>query len=515
MGRGINKMAKRELLATIRDRYRSSSKKDKSRILDEFIAVTGHHSKHGIRLLGKPDDDEDATRSVRGRRIYDEAVRAAVIVIWEAADRISGKRLKAALPHLVESMERHGHLDLDPEVRDRLLAASAAILDRLLKPIRPTAGSRRKRRRRQSMGKRIPVRTFADWNAPPPGFLEIDLVAYCGGPLYGSFIQSLVATDICTGWTEAVPLLDREQSLIVDGLQAIGQRLPFRIRGIDSDNDGAFINETLIKYCVDRGIEFTRSRAYRSNDQAWIEQNNGSVVRRFVGHDRYSGQVAGQTMAHLYEALRRYVNFFPPSFKLIDKTRYGATTVKHYSQPTTPCDRLIQHDTTSDGMKDALNEYRARLDPVLLLHTIREAQSALVAATAPEVRETPSGESLDRFLTTLPSLWRQGEVRPTQAARVSSPRHWRTRNDPFEGVWVDVLVWLQAEPYATGKALRARLQSEHPDRFTEVQLRTMQRRVKEWRGIMAKKLVYAGTGERSTEPSGLPEMALIGADPKC
>ena len=163
-----------------------SSKKDKSRILDEFIAVTGHHRKHGIRLLGKPDDDEGTTRSVRGRRIYDEAVRAAVIVIWEAADRICGKRLKAALPHLVESMERHGHLD--PVLRGRLMAASAATLDRLLKPIRPTAGSRRKRRRRQSMGKRIPVRTYNDWNGPPPGFLGIDLVAHCGGPLSGSFI---------------------------------------------------------------------------------------------------------------------------------------------------------------------------------------------------------------------------------------------------------------------------------------------------------------------------------------
>ena len=430
MGGGISKTAKQELLATIRDRYRSSSKKDKSRILDEFIAVTGHHRKHGIRLLGKPDDDADATCSVGGRRIYDEAVREAVIVIWEAADRICGERLKAALHHLVESMERHGHLALDPEVRERLLAASAATLDHLLKPIRPTAGSRRKRRRRQSLGKRIPVRTYPvrtynDWKGPPPGFLEIDLVAHCGGPLSGSFIHSLVATDICTGWTETVPLLAKEQSLIVEGLEAIGQRLPFRIRGIDSDNDGALINETLIKYCVDRGIEFTLSRAYRSNDQAWIEQKNGSVVRRFVGHDRYSGSVAGQTMAHLYEAVRRYVNFFQPSFKLIDKTRDGATTVKHYSQPTTPCDRLIQDDTTSDGMKDALNEYRARLDPVLLLHTIREAQSALVAATAPEVRETPSGESLDRFLTKLPSLWRQGEVRPTHTARVSSPRHWR------------------------------------------------------------------------------------------
>ena len=508
-------MARQELLATVRDRYRASSEKDKSRILDEFIAVTGHHRKHGIRLLGKLDDDEGTTHSLRGRRIYDEAVRAAVIVIWEAADRICGKRLKAALPHLVDSLERHGHLDHDPEVRVRLLAASAATLDRLLKPIRPVAGSRRRRRRKQSMGKRIPVRTYNDWDRPPPGFLEIDLVAHCGGPLSGSFIHSLVATDICTGWTEAVPLLAREQSLVVEGLEAIGQRLPFRIQGIDSDNDGAFINETMIQYCTDHGIEFTRSRAYRSNDQAWIEQKNGSVVRRFVGHDRYSGQVAGQTMAHLYEALRRYVNFFQPSFKLIDKTRDGATTVKHYSQPTTPCDRLIQHDATSDEMKDALKEYQARLDPVLLLHTIRAAQSALVAATAPEVRETPTGESLSRFLVKLPRLWRQGEVRPTHAAKVRGPRHWRTREDPFEGVWGEVLMWLQAEPDATGKALMARLQSECPDRFTEAQLRTMPRRVKEWRGIMAKKLVYAGTDEASAAPSGLPELALIGADSKC
>ena len=225
-------------------------------------------------------------------------------------------------------MERHGHLDLDPRVRQRLLVASAATLDHLLKPIRPIAGSRRERRRRQSMAKRIPVRTYNDWNRPPPGFLEIDLVAHCGGPLSGSFIHSLVATDIGTGWTEAVPLLAKEQSLIVKGLEAIGQRLPFPIRGINSDNDGAFINETLLKYCADHGIEFTRSRAYRSNDQVWIEQKNGSVVRRFVGHYRYSGSVAGQTMAHLYGAVRRYVNFFQPSLKLIGKTRDGATTVK-------------------------------------------------------------------------------------------------------------------------------------------------------------------------------------------
>ena len=140
---------------------------------------------------------------------YDEAVREAVIVVWEASDRICGKRLKAALPNFVDSMERHGHLSLDPVVRERLLSASTATLDRLLRPIRATAGSPRKRRRRTYMGSQIPVRTYNDWNWPPPGFLEIDLVAHCGGNLSGSFIHSLVATDICTGWTEAVPLLAR------------------------------------------------------------------------------------------------------------------------------------------------------------------------------------------------------------------------------------------------------------------------------------------------------------------
>ena len=216
----------------IRDGYRVSSRMDKSRFLDEFIAITGHHRKHGIRLLGEPDDDEDTPPPTRCQRIYDEAVREAVIVIWETADRICGKRLKAALLHLVESMERHGHLCLDPEVQVRLLADSAATLDRLLKPIRPVAGSRRKRRSRQSMGKRIrsvptPALTYNDRDRSPTGFLEIGLVDRCSGPLYGSFIDSLVATDICTDWTEAVPLLAREHSLVVVGLEAIAKQLPF------------------------------------------------------------------------------------------------------------------------------------------------------------------------------------------------------------------------------------------------------------------------------------------------
>ena len=135
----------------------------------------------------------------------------------------------------MDSMERHGHLRLDPEVRGRLLAASAATLDRLLKPVRSKAGGRRKRRRTTRTGRQIPVRTYSDWHRPPPGFLETDLVAHCGGTLSGSFIHSLVATEICTGWTEAVPLLAREQSPVCQGRReirpcgvAVQDKCPFR-----------------------------------------------------------------------------------------------------------------------------------------------------------------------------------------------------------------------------------------------------------------------------------------------
>ena len=187
-------------------------------------------------------------------------------------------------------------------------------------------------------------------------FLVQYRMAHHGGSSWGSMIHSLVATDICTGWTEAVPLLAREQSLMVAGLEAIGQQLPFPVKDIDSDNDSVFINDTLTQYCAERGIEFTRSRQYRKNDQAWIEQKNGAVVRHFVGHDRYSGSVAGQTMAHLYGAVRQYVNYFQPSFKLAEKTRHGSRVVKRYSPPATPCDRLMQHDAVSVEMQAALSE---------------------------------------------------------------------------------------------------------------------------------------------------------------
>ena len=233
----------------------------------------------------------------------------------------------------------------------------------------------------------------------------------------------------------------REQTLVVAGLEAIARQLPFPVLGIDSDNDSVFINDNLTRYCTDRGIEFTCSRAYRENDQAWVEQKNGAVTRRFLGHERYSGQVAGQTIAHLHGAMRLYVNYFQPSFKLMEKTRNGSAVIKRYSRPATPCDRTIRREAVSAEAKAALTERRATLDPVALLHTIREAQSALAAIVSPELRPTPRGESLERFLAKLPDRWREEPEPARRKPWFKSPRHWRTRKDPFEGVWCDVLDW--------------------------------------------------------------------------
>ena len=188
----------------------------------------------------------------------------------------------------------------------------------------------------------------------------------------GAFIHSLVVTDVSSGWPEAVPLLAREQSLVVEGLEAISRVFPVPIRGIDSDNDSAFINETLVRYCADMGIEFTRSRAYRKNDQAWIEQKNGSVILRFVGHERHSGAVAGQALAHLYGAMRLYVNYFQPSFQLLAKSRNGSSVTKRYSKPATPCERLLERDDVSEETKRMLRKSRLELDPVSLLHSIHK-----------------------------------------------------------------------------------------------------------------------------------------------
>jgi hypothetical protein len=199
----ISSAARQELVRAVSERYRTTvSGDEKGRILDEFVALSGYHRKHAIRVLNGVIEKTAST--TRGRlRLYDEAVRQALIVFWEASDRICGKRLKPLLPVLLPALEGHGHVKLDPTVRAHLLAVSAATIDRLLSGARALAGGRRSRAKTTPAARRrVPVRTFADWHEPAPGFVEADLVVHCGESMAGSFASTLVLTDIASGWTE-------------------------------------------------------------------------------------------------------------------------------------------------------------------------------------------------------------------------------------------------------------------------------------------------------------------------
>src|SRR5713226_6998831 len=414
-----------ELVAAIAERYGGSLRGEKSRILDEFAALTGYHRKHAMRLLREGRTGKRSGPRL-ARRVYDEAVREALVVLWEASDRICGKRLKPLLPVLIEGMERHGHLQLAAEVRAALLRVSAATIDRALRHVREQAGGQPRRRAVASAVRRsVPVRTFSDWHDPPPGFFEADLVAHSGPKASGSFVQTLVLTDIATGWTECAPLLVREQGLLVEVLTEMREHLPFAVLGFDTDNDSVFMNETVQEYCRIAGVEFTRCRPYRKNDQAWVEQKNGSVVRRMVGYRRFEGLEAAATLAHLYARVRLFVNFFQPSFKLAEKTREGARVRKRHHPPATPCQPLLADPRTPAAVRDRVTTLKANLDPVRLLAEIRAAQQRLVALADKPMTGDALAPTLEEFLAGLRTAWKEGEVRPTAQPAVKTVRWWR------------------------------------------------------------------------------------------
>lgn len=244
MSRPTSLETRRELTAAIAERYRTADRPSKKAILDEFVKVTGYHRKYAIRILsGKRMAPQ---KKPIGKRVYQEAVEAALIVLWEAADRICGKRLKALLPTLVEAMERHGHLSLDVTVRRLLHSMSAATIDRRLQKVRAqTLGTKRQKRALNRVRKLVAVKTFADWKDVRPGFMEVDLVTHSGPRAVGSFVHTLVLTDVASGWTECIALPVREQALIVEAITAVHSRLPFPLLGLDTDNDSAFMNDTL------------------------------------------------------------------------------------------------------------------------------------------------------------------------------------------------------------------------------------------------------------------------------
>lgn len=366
----MSQRSKRELLEAIRPRYLKANKAEKTRMLDDFVATTEYHRKYANRLLKNGPGPK--SRKKRGRsKIYQGEVVEALVQVWEICGRICSKRLHPFLPEIVAVLERHNELEISPETKTLLLRMSRSTIDRCLQP------ARFEQRRGLSttkpgslLKKAIPVRTYAQWDDARPGFVEMDLVAHCGETTAGQYISTLNVVDISTGWTECLAVYQKTQHAVFEAILQLRQRLPFPLLGIDSDNGGEFINDILYRYCQSEQITFTRSRPYRKNDQAHVEQKNWSVVRHLIGYDRFETQDELRILSAIYEDLRLYVNFFQPVLKLIGKEQIDGRIVKRYDPAATPFRRVLASNDVSIEVKARLTGLYFQLNPVTFRNKI-------------------------------------------------------------------------------------------------------------------------------------------------
>ena len=319
----------------------------------------------------------------------------------------------------------------------------------------------------------------------------------------GAFLHTLVLTDIATAWVECLPLRHRSQHTVIQALDRARRLLPFPMLGLDTDNGTEFLNAELLAYCEREKITFTRGQAYKKNDQCFVEQKNGAVVRQLVGYDRFEGEKAYRQLAELYRGVRLYINFFQPSMKLKTKHRDGSKVRCTYDSAQTPFQRL-RASLDAGGLKRLQAIFQA-LDPVRLLRQIETLQDALwrhavlpttdnsdrhgETEAGTEVRFTASscgGQLNENTQVSVCSdpLSRPAERRKRKYHRTKlpqRPRSWRTRKDPFETVWDEICQWLAINPERTAKSLLIELQQHYPGLFGDNQLRTLQRRVQTWR----------------------------------
>ena len=365
----MSREGKREVVERLRHRYLQAGRVEKSKILDEFVALSGLHRKSAIRALRQ---GYERGRERRGRkRVYTGSVVAALVEVWRVCGCICGKRLQPFLPEVVPILEQHGELQLDDESRQLLLQMSAATIDRKLQRFRQQQGRGLSTTKPGTLLKQsIPLRTFAEWDDVQPGFLEMDLVAHCGETTVGQYLNTLTATDIATGWTECFLLRHRSQLAVAAAMDDLRRRLPFPLLGIDCDNDSVFINGTLKRYCEENQITFTRSRPWKKNDQAWVEQKNGAVVRGTVGYRRYVSPEAACLLEAIHADLHAYVNFFQPVHKLIEKRRDGAKIYKRYDIAQTPHQRAMAQPSVSTFCKAQLRHEYRQLNPAQLRRQI-------------------------------------------------------------------------------------------------------------------------------------------------
>lgn len=360
--------SKREYLAAIVKRYRAASRKIKTAILNEFCSTCGYHRKHAVRLLRTFRRFTQKTPAKRGRKpVYDaEAILIPLKRIWKAANLPCSKRLKAVIPEWLPGyVKTYGPLSQKTAVA--LLSISPTSMDRILKPIRAqyTRHGRATTKPGTLLRKQVQVKTN-QWDESRPGFLEADTVAHCGSSTEGMYINTIDCVDIATGWTEQRAVWGKNYQDVITQIKNIERSLPFPILGFDADNGGEFLNHHLFRYLTERKepIQFTRSRAYKKDDNAHIEQKNWTHVRQWLGYDRLDSPRLVPFMNELYTTeWRLFLNFFCPSVKLLEKNRVASKIVKRYDKPKTPYRRVLESPTVSDEAKQRLRELYKTLNP--------------------------------------------------------------------------------------------------------------------------------------------------------
>lgn len=385
--------SKREYLQAVRLRYAQASKSAKGQILDEVCATLRCHRKSAIRLLTGPPPRATPRRRT-GRPLYDLPAIAVLKGIWEAAGYPWSVRLKALLPLWLPWAKQRW--PISPALERQLATISPRTMDRRLQPYKHQLRARQYGRTKPGtlLKHHIPIQA-GRWDVTTPGFGEIDLVAHCGPRLDGEHCWSLNFTDLATTWVETQAVLGRHQHGVHQAIDDIAQALPFALRGLDSDNDAAFINDHLVRYCRAHGIQFTRSRPYKKDDNAHIEQKNWTHVRKLLGWDRYDTREACDAINDLYRhEWRLMMNLFQPSVKLLRKVRVGARLKRVYDPPQTPLDRLIASGQGDPAKVHALMELRQRLDPFALAEAIERKLTHIFRLTHRPQR--PRGNQVER-----------------------------------------------------------------------------------------------------------------------